>query len=897
MFRLTRPVTLGFVYHRPLALAVAGFLAVCPARAQAPDRSVQALHALVAGLTVTPRVLIVGARPTDADADLIAWLARGHHVQTAYLSLTRGESALNYTGREATAALGAVHVQEALAARAIDGGEQFFTRAYDFGPARNAEDAFSHWDHLTLLGDAVAIARTFRPQVIIALFRADSIERDGHRQVSAIIARELFDAAADTVRFPAAKFGMPWTPESLHEPGGSITFDAGEFDRIAGRTPADLAAESRAQLRSFGFAMPPWERTGPSHWHRAAVRGADSLAGADSTSVFFGVDTSFRRLQRNTPYEMVSTGRRPLVVQLPAILAESDSARAALDLAHPATVIPHLKRVVELASAARILLRSCGHPARDAASSLSNTRCRAEWLDVDASLDLVLQRASDALLIASGITIEAVADREFVASGDTARVVVTVYNHGETPISVNDVSITGGIAVRMGAAFRVAAHDSVRIMRNVVTLPYAHPWWIFKRNDDFYPSSTMALDGVPRPAVLLRDFKAQGIAIPETIRRLSDVTTTITIDRTTVTSSAGDVRFRAADPVLGVRARPISGVPPVTLDFERALAWAEAGKSLSRPLRVTLTSFSDRPQTFQLRTGLPGKVSVDSQPPSITLAPHEAREVTLRLHGRPDTSHYDLGATGVTPADTFAVGFRTAQYSYLPPLHFFREAALRVQGVDANVPRRLTVAYIRGAGDDADVALKEIGIPVYVLNTEGLTRFDIAAVSTVVIGPDAFRMDRNLVTQMPRLLEFVRKGGTLVILPNPDAVSAGGVLPWPVSYAQPLAEGVTQRAVPVTALEPRSRLLAWPNVIGTADWMAWSGARAASMPSVVDPRYVSAVEMHDPKQPQNRNALLSATLGRGHLIYTSLALTQQVQGGVPGALRILVNLMSAGLEP
>ena len=884
------------MHRKSILPALACLAAGATLGAQAPERGVATVNALVSGLTVTPRVLIVGARPTDADADLIAWLARGHHVETAYLSLTRGESALNYTGREATAALGAVHVQEALAARAIDGGEQFFTRAYDFGPARNAEDAFAHWDHATLLGDAVAIARTFRPQVIITLFRGDSAERDGHRQVSALIARELYDAAGDTLRYPVAKYGMPWTPLSLYEPGGSVTFDSGEYDRILGRTYADIASESRAQLRSFGFATAPWERTGARYWHRTSVRGADSLAVRDSMSFFFGVDTSFRRLQQNTPWEMVSTGRRPLVVQLPALLAEADSARAALDLAHPASVIPHLKRVVELASAARVLLRSCGHPTRDAASALSNTKCRAEWLDVDASLDLVLQRASDALLAAAGIVVEAVADREFLASGDTARVVVTVFNHGDLPVSVNDVSIAGGIAVRMGAAFRIAPHDSVRIMRNIVTLPYAHPWWIFKRKDDFYPSSTMAINGLPQPTVLMRDFRAQGIAIPEAIRRLSDVTTTITIGMTTVTSSAGDVRFRAADPLLGVRTRPISGVPAVTLDFERALSWAEAGKPLSRPLRVTLTSFSDHPQTFHLNAGLAGKVSIDSAPPMITLAPHEAREVTLRLHGRPDTSHFDLGVTGVTASDTFTVGFRTAQYSYLPPLHFFRESALRVQGVDAHVPRRLSVAYIRGAGDDADVALKEIGIPVYVFNAEGLTRFDLAGVSTVVIGPDAFRVDRNLVTQMPRLLDFVRRGGTLVILPNPEAVASSGILPFPVAFAQPVAEGVTHRVVPVAVIEPRSRLLTWPNIIEPADWMAWTGARAAEVPTAADPRYQPVVEMHDPRQPENRNTILSAPLGTGRLVYTSLTLTQQVMGGSPGALRLFVNLLSAGVQ-
>src|SRR3954467_11836212 len=142
--------------------------ATSPARAQ--ERGSAHLYALVRGLTVTPRVLLIGARPTDADEDLIAWLARGHEIQTGFLSLTRGESAPNYTGLETGATLGAVHVQEMLAARRIDGGEQYFTRAYDFGAARNADAVFRRWDHTKLLGDVVAIVRSFRPHVIVTRF-------------------------------------------------------------------------------------------------------------------------------------------------------------------------------------------------------------------------------------------------------------------------------------------------------------------------------------------------------------------------------------------------------------------------------------------------------------------------------------------------------------------------------------------------------------------------------------------------------------------------------------------------------------------------------------------------------------------------------------------------------
>jgi hypothetical protein len=871
--------------------------------APAQDRGSARLHALVEGLTVTPRVLLIGARPTDADADLIAWLARGHHVETGFLSLTRGESAPNYTGFETGAALGAIHVQELLAARRIDGGEQYFTRAYDFGGARNAANAFEHWDRAELLGDVVAIVRAFRPHVIVALAATDTLDHDGQRQVSAIIARDVFDAALDTVRFPSAKFGMPWSSQSLFAPGAGIAINSRDYDRMTGRTYADMASDSRAQLRSFGFATVPWQSSSTTQWRRIATRVVDTTAGA--SSIFAGIDTAFVRLQRDLPQETTRGGSRTLLTQLPAMLAYADSARTALDLSRPASAVPHLQRVVELASSARVLLRGCRHPARDAAASFSNTKCQPQWLDLDASLDLVLRRAGDALLAATGVTIEATSDREFLASMDSARVTVTVVNNSDSTISVNDVSVTNAVPVRMTEPVRIPPHQRAQVERTVTSLAYAHPWWIFKRTKNFYPNTITGLDGVPRPAVFMRDFGISSIAIPDDIRRLSDVTATITMGMTTLTSSVGTVVFKTAEPALGAQDRAVSGVPAVTLGFERALEWAQAGKPMKKQLRAVLRSFSDLPQTFALKESAPASlvkggapnsvVRMDSLPSSITLAPHEAREITIPLHGTPESMRYDLGIVGVAGKDSFEVGFRTAQYAYLAPVHLFREPTVSIASVDVEIPNRLSVAYIRGAGDDADLALKGLGIPVYSLNTEGLLRFDLEGVSTVVIGPDAFRVDRNLATQMPRLAEFARKGGTVVVLSNSDAVMQPGILPFPVGYAAPYAEQVTAEDAAVVPVEPRARILTWPNVIRDGDWTAWAGARALAMPTTADARYARLLEMHDTGQKENRNTLLVATVGKGKIIYTSLTLTQQISNAVPGAMRVFLNLVSAGL--
>ena len=569
-----------------------------------------------------------------------------------------------------------------------------------------------------MLSDVVTVVRAFRPHVIIARSRADTLEGDGQQQVSAILAREVFQAALDTARFPTKYFGMPWAPASVYEPGQRVTIDSRDFDRVLGRTYADIAVDSRSQLRSFGFVSPPWQWLSTTQLHRVATRVLDGATTDDTTSIFSGVDTSFARLQRNVPHEGSRDSGRDLLTQMPGLLLWADSARTMLDLKNPAAVMPYIKRVVELSSAARILLRSCRHPARDAAAAFSNTKCQPQWLDLDASLDLLQRRAGDALLIAGGITFETVANREFLASGDTATVTVTISNNGDSPVSVNDVSITNAIPVRMTDVVRVPAHGRVQVVRSVTSMAFAHPWWIWKRENNFYPLSTTALDGVPRPAIFMRDFGIGGIAIPENIRRLSDVTVTLTMGLTTLTSSVGTVSYRTADPVLGVRDRSTSGVPAVTITFERALEWAQAGKPLKKDVRVILKSFSDKPQRFALKPASPsGVIRMESLPTSVMLVPHDAREASFQLRSAaPAAMRYDLGLLGLAPPDTFEVGFRTAQYSYLPPLHFFRGSAVSVQVVDIEIPSRLTVAYVRGAGDDADVALKGLGVPAYVLN-------------------------------------------------------------------------------------------------------------------------------------------------------------------------------------
>ena len=241
------------------AFAATLLLCIAPRAASGQERGAIALDQLVRGLSVTGRVLMVGAHPDDEDTALLAWLSRGRQVYSAYLSLSRGDGGQNEIGNELGEALGAIRTEELLAARRVDGAQQFFSRAYDFGYSKNAEETFRHWDREALTGDVVRVIRAYRPQVIVSVWSGTPADGHGHHQGASLIARDGFDAAMDTARFPVRTHGRAWTPLKFYRTvrgrGGvaTLSMQVGTLDPVLGRSAAEVAAESRSQHRSQGF--------------------------------------------------------------------------------------------------------------------------------------------------------------------------------------------------------------------------------------------------------------------------------------------------------------------------------------------------------------------------------------------------------------------------------------------------------------------------------------------------------------------------------------------------------------------------------------------------------------------------------------------------------------------
>ncbi len=884
-----------FLRHLVLAAGLAaGAQAQMPAPqpgpATLPPARAAELRRLVDGLTVTPRVLVVGMHPDDAPTELLAWLARGRHIETAYLSVTRGEAGKNENGPEMGSTLGAVRVREALAARRIDGARQFFTQAYDFGPARSADEVFKIWVRDSIVGDIVTTIRSFRPQVIIGVFPDSITDGNAQHQALPILLDHAFTSSADPRRFPSKTFGMPWPVAKLYRHGPGIHIETAEVDRMLGVTYAELGRMARAQQRTQGLGDLRESPSTAFNLERIAARVDPE---ARDSALFGSVDTSFARLVAGADsIDRMALGR---------IASLADSARRTLDVEHPDGVVPLLAQVVRLALDVRRRAPHCRHPSMDARPAPGSVQptCDAPRLDLDAAIDLVRERANAALMNAAGIQVETNADRELLAKSDTASVEVTITNRGRRSFAVFSVDLQGAVdppQPRPGHAVTLAPDSALRIVTRVHDLETPRPWWITQRTADRYDDLGSPLDGIARGDLLPVPLTAPGPAIPEELRRASDVRILLDVDGATLAMSVGPALYRATDPRLGVQYRELAGISDVTFRFPRALQWVPVNKPFSRLLRVGVKSNTDLPKTLGIGKLAPPGVIVDAIPKEISVEPREQRDFAVPIRGtmtkarRLPFAIWGTDANGVTNQD----GFQLIERDYLAPVRIFRNSGVWLKAVDVVIPPNLTVLYVPEGADDVRSALQEVGVQIREVAPDVLLTVNLSQVSTIVLAAHALERYPELAAQSGRLVQFVRNGGTLVIERGTSATASSPIMPWPITVAK-VAEQVGRADAPVRALDPAARVLNWPNRITADDWNDWIMARAQDVPTTVDSRYTRVLEIHDPDAPENRNSILLARVGKGTVVYTTLTLDEQIGGGVSGALRLMVNLLSAGL--
>ena len=728
------------------------------------------------------RVLWIAAHPDDEDTNLITWLSRGARAETAYLSLNRGDGGQNLIGNELGEQLGIIRTEELLAARRVDGAHQYFTRAYDFGFSKTADETYMHWPRDSVLADIVTVVRAFRPHIIMTTFSGTPRDGHGHHQVSALLAKEAYEtAAADTVRFPSRTYGAPWTPlkfyrSAFFSPGeGTLRINVGEYNAKLGKSYQEIAAESRSQHKSQGFGT--LQRKGVI-WdmvRRDASRVNASTAPKDEKSIFDGLE----------------------------------------NLTKPA----------------------------------------------DAN--------ADARIAEPNVALEAVADRRMLAMGDSARVMVSVYNRSPVQITVRPT----WAGAPVGGMVAVPPDSSYRWTTYVRGTEITQPWWLATpRNGDMFSPSIGPLSEDEKekrswPGVMVCDSESSCV------------------------EHKAPVVFHFADPVRGDVQRPLAVAPAMSVTLENSVELARAGIPLDRFFSVTLRSalMARKPVTVSL--SLPNGLVADSAQRTVMVDSAGTRTIVFHVRGKLPAGTHTIAATAAVDGVTSRMGYVPIDYEHITPERQYRDASVAIRTVDVAVPSSLRVAYVSGVGDNVAPSLRELGIPVTVVQPSEIPSTDLSGFTTVVVGPRAYQASGQLIDNNQYLLAFAKNGGTLVVQYGQYEMTRPGSMPYPITIARP-HDRVTYENTPVTVLDPSARAFASPNKITQADYVGWVQERSLYMPRTFDPAYHPLLEMNDPGEPPNKGAILLAPYGKGLYVYTTLAFFRQLPAGVSGGTRLFVNLLA-----
>ncbi|HSJ63951.1 MAG TPA: PIG-L family deacetylase [Gemmatimonadaceae bacterium] len=808
-----------------------------------------ALGARLAGLGVSARVLVIGAHPDDEDTRLITFLARGRHVRTAYLSLTRGDGGQNLIGNELGEALGVIRAEELLAARRLDRGIQYFTRAYDFGFSKSAEETFEHWPHDSLLGDVVRVVRAFQPHVIVGLFSGTPRDGHGQHQVSGILAREAYDVSGDTVRFPRAAFGPPWTVGKFYRStrarveDATHAFNAGEYDPLIGRSYAEIAAESRSQHKSQAFGQIAPLGAAYAGIRREAARIGPSDAAAEQ-DLFAGMDTSLARLRDSLP----CAAARGAVDSVRAAAAE---ARRRFDAFDPSAVRAPLGRAL---------------------AALRRIDCLPASSDAAASMSALHEDLLDAWALASGLAFDALVPREIVAIGNSIPIVRSVHNRGTAAVRLRagerEIELLPDSAWRdtVPRGFSPATRDEwIALMQPA--------WLAAPRAGDMF-----AVPLGPRPSSAPPDAAVARVGV---------------VVEGGVESLAAPIVHRYADPIRGEVRRPLAVAPAVAVTLDRSLQLAPARTALDRVVRVQLRSADTAPREVRVSLALPAGLRADSAARTVTLqGPGATATMEFRLTGMLAPGRHEVAAVAESGGERFTAGYALIDYEHIRPRRLYRDAVLAIEAVDVRIPAGLRVAYIPGVSDNVAPALVDLGVPVTVVPPDEVAGADLSRFTTIVVGPRAYEASDGLVAANDRLLAFARRGGTLVVQYGQYEMTRPGIMPHPITIARP-HDRVTVEESPVRLLRPDHPQLRAPNRITLADFEGWVQERSLYMPRTFGEAYVPLVAVREPGDEERTGALLIAPFGEGVYVYTTLAFFRQLPAGVPGAARLFVNLLGA----
>jgi LmbE family N-acetylglucosaminyl deacetylase len=787
-------------------------------------------------LNVLGSALFVAAHPDDENTRLLTYLNREMNFRTGYISITRGDGGQNLVGKEQSELLGLIRTQELIAARKIDGAEQFFTRANDFGYSKNPEETFRIWNKDTILSDMVWVIRNFKPDVIISRFPTTGEGGHGHHTASAILAVEAFDAAADPKKFPwqlnhteiwqakrifwnTFNFGSNNTTSP-----DQLKIDVGNFNFLTGKSVGEIAAESRSMHKSQGF--------GSAKTRGSTIEFFKQLKG-DSAKInlFENIDMTWRRIQASSVSKIV------------------DDCINNFDSQNPSKSIPQLIS------------------AYNAIQQLSDKDHVVKYWK-----DLKSAEVRSLIINCSGLWLESSANIFSTIPGKKIELSTQIINRSNAIVKLNKIFWGNGTDSITDLVLKPNELYTFKHSTPISTdIPFSGPYWLNSAHDEgYFTVSDPQLIGKPenKPAL-------------STTFELEIEGWKTTIDRPVV--------HKSVDPIKGEVYRPFEIIPPVTINFSSksfVIKNKEAEKiqlyikvnsdSIKGKVKLNLTEgWNASPDIFELNMLSKGTDHILET----TIAPSKQNSIGT------------LQALFTSGNETVSKSIHRIEYDHIPYQFMLSDAKVRLVSLDL-VQTGKNIGYIPGAGDEVAENLIQVGYNVTILTEEVLEKKNLSEFDAVVTGIRAFNTNEWLQNYDKKLLNFVKQGGNLVIQYNTNnriGPLTAKIFPYPFTISR---ERVTDENAEVRFLNPAHPALNVPNKITQEDFKDWKQERGIYFATEVDSAYEKIFSMNDPGDKPLDGSLIIGKYGKGNFVYTGLVFFRELPAGVSGAYKLFVNLLS-----
>lgn len=819
------------------ALILVAILFTSTTFSQKPQQwSSSEIYGQIKKLNVLGKVLYLAAHPDDENTRFIAYCANEKRMETAYMSLTRGDGGQNLIGPELREELGLIRTQELLMARRVDGGKQFFSRANDFGYSKNPDETFAIWNKDLVLGDLVYVIRSFQPDVIVCRFPSDGRGGHGHHTASALLGEEAFSMAADPNAYPeqlnevkvwqakriVTNTGRWWNNSISAEDPNVVSEDIGAYSALLGTSCNEIAAESRTMHKSQGFGSTGVR--GESLEYFEHVQGEKA-----NKSLFDGVESDWNRVN----------GAKGIQKMIETLLKN-------FDLNHPEKSITGL---IALSKRLDKLENSVWKTTKKKEVNQLIIQCAGLFLqattnDLSASsLDSVDIRIEATARTTGGFVLKRIASKELAFGYDLD----SVLRKNEPLIWSKKELIYNGF-------------------------PVSSPYWLSKKG-------TLGTYAIPRQSIVLQPESSPAVNL--------ELSLTIQGYEITVVSP---LVFKSNDPVKGELVQPFYVTPKISIRPEQnQMLIKNKEKQLFKVYVKALSN--DFKGDFSLE--LPRGWKIGNKPESIILTRKgEEKSYEFELIPEKEAESGEIKVSVKTnDLQVFNQTIHFIQYDHIPTQILSNASTIQLTLLDLKKEGRL-IGYLEGAGDDVPAALKLMGYSVEMVDEKNLGQ--LAKMDAIVIGIRALNTNDRIDFIMPALLKYVEEGGNLIVQYNTShSVKTDNFSPYTLKLSR---DRVTDETAEVTILDAEHPALNFPNLITQEDFTNWVQERGLYFPGEWANEFTPLLAMNDPGETSKKGALLIAQYGKGFYVYTGISFFRQLPAGVPGAYRLLANLLSLGHE-